>query len=373
MSAIEAVEFLDYDFNGVFQLKFQKGLSQLTHDKLEHWRTNVSTPELVIKRRNEREIGMDPLSLDCHVRGGGTHVAIGNRLIADEVIAENGRYRLVDGPSVFDVSPGVIECSGLVSDAYFEHNVLRPVINNITIPKGLFLAHAGGAALDDNIIVFIGETGKTSVLIELLTRGGDYIANESLFLGRGGQTTLYSTWLGLEERHFELFPELNAALFSKPSDRRRLERKISFQRMGASMTGGGFVSKTLREFLMSRHQFSLLCSYKNMFPNAGLLESGRASHIFLLNGGESDKLIERSDPVEIARIATASSWITAGSSHCALAELAGMDTYTKQDLNDVLLDACDKSECHIINLGQRSTRTRESLKKVVDAMVSVVK
>jgi len=373
MPTSEDHDFQGYDFNGVFQLRFQKELSQLTHNKLEHWRRDVSASDLTVRRGKGAELGIDPWSLHTHIRGPGIHVAMGNHLIADEVIVEHGVYRLVDGPSVFEISPGVIECSGKVSDAYFEHDVLRPVINNMAVPKGFFLAHAGGAAIDDNIIVFIAETGKTSVLIELMTRGAEYIANESLFLGRRGQTTLYSTWLGLEERHFELFPELNAAIYSTPSQRRSQERKLSIHRMGSSMTGSGFMSRSIREFLMSRHQFSLLCSYKKMFPNAGLRESGRASHVFLLNAGKSDKLIERSDPAKIARIAATSSWITAGNSHCALAELAGMGTYTKQDLNDVLIDACDGSECHIVNLGQRSTRTRKSLKEAVDAMISVVK
>jgi hypothetical protein len=373
MSSDEGAGLIGYDFNGTFQLRYQKGLSPLTHNKLEHWRREASAPGLTIRRGKEGDLGIDPWSALSHLREGGTHVAIGDRLIADEVIVEEGRYKLVDGPSVYTISPGLVECSGKVSDSYFEHEVLRPVINNAIVPQGRFLAHAGGAALEDHVLVFIGETGKTSTLLELMTRGAEYLANESLFLGKGGETTLYSTWLGLEERHFELFPELNAAMFSKPSERRRQEKRLSFHQMGTKMIGGGFISRSMREFMMSRFQFSLLCSFQKLFPQTGLREHGRASHVFLLNAGRADQGVKRSDPAEIAKIAAASSWITASNTHCALAELAGMDTYTKQDLDDVLVNALSGAECYRVDVGLRALRTRKSLKETVDAMVAVIK
>ncbi|MDD1767351.1 MAG: hypothetical protein LUQ27_02120, partial [Methanomassiliicoccales archaeon] len=233
MPIVEASNFQGYDFGGIVRLRLETRLALLLHNKFEYWEREVDSPDLTVRMGVVNpEILRDPWSGTSCATREGIPVVISMPQIADMMVTSQDCYRIIQKDAVYGISSGGrVVCDGAVSDLYLEHNILRPVINNLIVPRGAFLAHASAVALGKNVLVFIGETGKTSILLELLSRGASYMANEYLFLERSGNCTLYSTWMGVEERHLNMFPELMQTAFVDRRERDRQERRVSFFRL----------------------------------------------------------------------------------------------------------------------------------------------
>lgn len=374
MSIGEQRDYRGYDLGGITRIRIERRLAPLLHKKLEYWEREVDSPDLTIQSGEPHpRIRQDPWSGVSFAATGGMPVVISMPQTADLMDVSSRCYRIVQNEGIYEIgSEGRITCSGVVSELYLEHNIVRPVINNLIVPRGAFLAHASAVALGRNVIAFVGETAKTSILLELLGRGASYIANEYLFLERSGKCTLYSTWMGLEERHLSLFPELMRTAYADKREHDRQEKRLSFLRLGVSLKGGNFVSSEARRFFVSRFHSSLTRPFDRLFPNAGVTESGSLTHVFLLDARQSDDCIARSRPEDIAMLETASTWIKSANHHSTLAEISGGRYCSKGDMNQVLLDSISRAECYTLKVGVRFERTRSGLKEYVDEIMATI-
>lgn len=358
---------ISYDFGGIASFRMERSLATSVHERLGRWKSENGAPGLIVQwGDDDAETHLDPWTQTTHVFGGGLPVVRSLPKLADDMLFSPGKYQIVRRGAIYEVQPDRIVCSGPVYDPFFEQDILQPVINNRIVPKGTFLAHACGVSMGKNVLVFMGETGKTSLLLEFLMRGAGYLANENLFLEPGGKCTMYSTWMDFKERHIRLFPELMDVAFSDGRERGKQEKLLSLYRMGMSLQDGNSPLKTAGNILTSRFHFAFSCSFERLFPKVGLMESGRVTHVFLLEGRHAKERLVRSTAEEIARIEAASTWIKTGNHHNTLAELAGMDHCSKGDMNAVLLDSIRQADCYAIRVEGRSERTRSQLGELVD-------
>jgi hypothetical protein len=342
----------DFDFAGIFRTHLDQDFPFLQM-KWQSWKTRPARHDLSIARG---EVSEDAIPLD------------------EGKLVRDGAYQIVFENGTYEVGPASITCSGDANEFHLDHYVITPVINRMIAKNGNYLAHASGVSIDDQVIIFPGITGsgKTSVLLELLSRGASYVGNENIFFDRGGRCTTYDPIISFSERNAALFPELLGRLFPDEKERRRQERRLSFHRLGQSLEGGHFFTRWVKENILSRSNFSCDAAFDKVFPGCPTRTSGEVAYAFLLerSGAQPSILKARSD--EAAALVVASEWARAnngGYSHNILAELAGLKFCHKADYQDLFADFFGKAECYRMRIPPNASR--DNIRRTVDMMQDI--
>ena len=348
----------DLDFDGIFKVRMERGSFPFLEKKLSIWESSFEHPDLTVSKG---EVSNEAFPMSSHQ----------NDAEADGLVSEKG-YQIIHKNSIYEIESDRITCKGSVLELYLEYMVIMPVINRMITQQGNFLAHAAGVSVNGGVLILpgISGTGKTSVMLELLSRGAAYMGNNNVFINRSGRCTLYSPWISFPERNARLFPELMVRLFPSSKERRRHEKRLSFYQMGMSLNGRNFVSRYLKSNLVSRFFDTPYAKYDEMFPGCKAKKSGTVTHAFLLERRRADPRVIKAGPEEIAKLATMSDWIADSNSHNILAELAGLRFCTRNDINELFTDFFGHAECYRIRIP--ANETRKGIKETADMIEDIV-
>jgi len=341
----------DLDFDGIFKLRLERRSFPFLEKKLSIWESSYGRPDITVSRG---EVSSEALPFE------------GNRLISEK------GYQIIHKNSIYEIESDRITCKGSVVELYLEHMVIMPIINRMITDQGNFLAYAAAVSVGDSVLIMpgISGTGKTSVMLELLSRGAEYIGNNNVFINRSGRCALYSPWISFPERNTILFPELVGNLFSSNKEHRLQEKRSSFYQLGMSLKGGNFVSRYLKSNLLSRFFSTYYATYDKVFPGCKAKRSGIVTHAFFLERRRADPKVIKAGPEEIAELATVSDWLDDGNSHNTLAELAGLKFCTRNDIDALFTDFFSHAECYRVRIP--ANETRKGIKETVDMIEDIV-
>ena len=360
---------------GIVSIRMENGVAPFTHKKLERFRRDpLASPDITLERNNlSGLLRTDPHDQTYYSSGTELPVVI-DYSFTDELLVGPDAYQIVNRKSIYEIGQGRISCDGNINESFLEFGVLRPAINNIIVPKGCFLARASAVLWHDRVLVFLGDhkVGKTSLLLAMLARGASPLGTEYMFMSRDGSCTAYSPYVGLNEWHLRLLPELAGSAYPVPADRKKHERELSLYRMGLSLKESNFILRNAKRLLTSRFYFDLYCPVTRIFPKCQLIEKGKATHVFNLEKRGGSRGVVESTPEQIASLNASLYWIWEGNHHSLLSDLVGLEHCTLEELREVLTGFLSAAQCHSLVVGPESLSTREVLLKQVDAIEAMV-
>jgi hypothetical protein len=373
MAHDEGNDLVSYNIGGKCTVGIERALCPTLQMKLRHWDQGAHRNDLVIRKGHPLKIHESLSDKLTFVNDGYRPIIVAMRPTADEMLVKKGSYEIVRQGGIFVISPEGITCHGVVHDTFIEHSLLRPSINSLLVPKGMILAHGGAVSIEGKVLLFLGESGKTSLTLELLSRGARFMADEYSILDSDGMCTMYSPYMWIDGRHFIFHPELLETSYPDPKQRKKVEKNISFFRMGyQSFRGNNFLSRQAREMMMSKTYFEgLTCRFDQPFPKAELEESGKIAHVFHLESRQTDDLITSATAQDIAGVESAALWIRQGY-HAVLAGLAGIPHISYEETRTTFENSLSKAECHSVGVKLRAERSQEDFRKIVDAMLDMV-
>lgn len=363
-----------YDVCGRFVVGFERGLCPEFQNKLEHRKANGSKCDLLIVRKNAGpRIETSSKEKLSFVDDDYLPIVVAMRPVADEMLVGTGSYEIVRQGGAYAVSPGRIECRGKLIDSWLEHGLFRPILNNHLASEGALLAHGGAVSYEGKVLLFLGESGKTSILLELMSRGAEYMADEYSLLDSDGNCTMYTPVMWMDDRHFIYFPELLEKCFPDRRTRKKVEKNISFFRMGyLTFRGDNFISRQARELLTTKCYFEgLTCRFDVPFPGSRSREKGKIEHVFHLEYRGKPGSVQPAQAHEIAQAEAAVMSIRQGH-HSILAKLAGMRHTSLEELTSTYARAIGKAECHHMTASMRENRDRKSVRAIVDSILDEV-
>ena len=373
MSNKESNDLVSYNVGGKCTIGIERDLCPKLQMKLGHVRCEADRHDLVITEGKSPKMYENLKDKLSFVNDSYRPVLVAMRPTADQMLVKSGSYEIVRQGGVYVISPQGIICHGAILDAYVEHSLLRPLINSLLVPKGAILAHGGAVSYKGKVLLFLGESGKTSLTLELLSRGAQYMGEEYVILDSDGTCTMYTPYMWMDDRHFIFYPELLRTSYPDPKQRKRVEKNISLFRMGyLGFRGNNFFSRQARELLTTRMYFEgLTCRFDQPFPQAKHVESAKIDHVFHLESRKTDDLIVPSTPQDIAATESAVIWIRTGY-HAILASLAGMPHTSWEETRRTLENSLLKAECHRVGMKLRDERSQTDIRKTVDAMLDAI-
>lgn len=89
-------------------------------------------------------------------------------------------------------------------DPFFVFNVVEILLRGVVVATGICFMHASGVRLNDQAYVFPGwgGTGKTNLLLQLLNKGAEYMADDLIIFDRDGSVYPYPKPLNLLDYNF---------------------------------------------------------------------------------------------------------------------------------------------------------------------------
>ncbi|MBM4236859.1 MAG: hypothetical protein FJ151_00025 [Euryarchaeota archaeon] len=296
----------------------------------------------------------------------GDALDAGTRVMPGGFFSE-GRYAIERDGCLYQISPGKILCQGNARDDTFESHVLKPVLLRTLAPKGWGMMHAAAASIGRSIVVFPGAsgTGKTSLLLELLLRGADFVAGNNVLVGKCGEIVAYPRPIILEERHFRLYPELLELAFATGAERREQRRRLSRLEIGRSIGGSNPLSRMIRHYCNLAY-FRLSRRCQDLFPDAPIITGGKASDVFLLIRKKGSPKIVRSESERVALLSSPPSSPSTLHVHANLSHLAGLHFPSREQMVAVFRGFADDVRCHEIHVGENVTR--RELSEIADGI-----
>jgi hypothetical protein len=213
--------------------------------------------------------------------------------------------------------------------------------------------------------------GKTSLLLEFMSRGASYLGNSSILVDGNGHCTMYSPYINFKERNVAMFPELQGRLFQNDDEGRAKRKRFSFHHMALSMKGANPATKIVRENLISRFYFTYYTDINRVFPDREKVTSAPVDQVFYLERRQGEPVVIDSSPKELAKIVANSEWVNpdhGGCCHNTLAEMAGLEFCVKEDYRRVFEDLFSHGKCHRVRVPHTSSRA--VIKKIADDVES---
>ncbi|MDD1756450.1 MAG: hypothetical protein LUQ39_06415 [Methanomassiliicoccales archaeon] len=365
--------YATYRLGGLLNLRIEEGLCPHFQRKLEHCQVEEGEPDISIQRgRTDPVIEDNPRDKTTMVTDSFLPVVSVWKPNADELLVSDGRYEVVRQGGVYEISPGNVTIHGQPLDPFLEHQLLRPLANEILVPRGAIMVHGGAVQIDGKAVLLLGESGKTSLVLSLMAKGADYLSDEYAFLTPDGRCVPFTPYMWLDDRHFRHFPELLEGCFPDPRVRRRMRKNMEFYRMGYSFKGENVISRQLRELLTHRMYFEgLTCRFDVPYPKARMPSSSPITHVFHLHLNNDDGLIVPASYHQIADIEATSAWIRFGHTS-TMAKLAGMPTIDLGMMRGAFADCIKGAECHRARMKMRVVRTREDYEKIATEIMEKV-
>lgn len=156
-------------------------------------------------------------------------------------------------------------------------------IRSRMVEQGKTLIHASGVELDGETTLFPAwrGAGKTNTLLSLLRAGGDFLADDRLWVGSDGDAHGYPLAVNLQPYNVESFPEIELE-YDGPRDRAKAQ--IS-QYVNEQFAGGGSIFGKGVQFLTSQFLEPSERSFTyvdSLFPNAEYIGNSSVDNVVVL-------------------------------------------------------------------------------------------
>jgi len=338
---------LEYDLGGAIGLRIDDDILSGVHKTFERFRTSEATPDLTITKGRVGDTGIQ---------------------VSDTIHVSNGRYHVLNANSIHSVDSRAIICDGIVNEYFVGYVLLPAVMNRILISKGWCLVHASACSFGGRNILLpaMGGTGKTSLLLDFMMKGADFIGDDKVLINKDGWFVAYQQGLCLLDYNFRVFPELFNLAFREEDERRRQRKKYSRYITGLDMKGENFVSRLIKSRLMSKYYFDHRARASDLFPDSKTVMSGRISDVFLLTREES-RGIEEASADDLAPLAAASAWLDDSAwLHYIASRLSGIPHYTFEEEARVLSLAFTSAKCRRVRMGV--SYERKDIESIGDEM-----
>lgn len=323
---------MDYELGDAIRIRIGDGILEDVRGLFEQMRASVPAPDLSV--------------VSGKVGGQGLRVS-------DTLFVSRGSYRLLHAGTAYEVSLGSIVCDGKADDDFVRYELLPPVMNRILVPKGWCLLHASAVSLRGRNVLMpaMGGTGKTSLLIDFMMRGADFIGDDRVLVSNDGDFVSYPQKLHLLDYNFRVFPELFDLSFRDAEERRRMKRRYSRYTTGLGMREDSVASRLIKTRLTSRYYFEHSAPPKDLFPESSTVVSGRISDVFLLTREEGIG-VQDARPDELGPLAAVSTWLDDSAwLHCIASHLSGLPHHSLEDEERALSLAFSHAKCHQVGMG----------------------
>ncbi len=342
---------MDYDLNNLVSIRLEEGLLPSINGQYSYWKSEGQRDahDLIIAKGAVRSTNLIRASNDYSFFDGG-------------FVRQEQRGQI-------EYQPGKITIDGFVDESRVEAKFIMPSINQILLKKGWCLAHASAVVYQGKAILFpaMGGTGKTSIMLEFLSRGADYMGDDHIMVSEHGNMALFPRWIHMMEYNWSLFPELFGRAFPDIGEKRRQEKKLRKYRMGLRIKGGNPATRYLKNYYTSYYYYDARIQPEMMFPDSKIVLRSKVKSAYFLERSDSSQMIIDSSPSRMARL-------TVGSSEMervlfpALCHLAGIDSLDYSHSIDCMKGFFEQAHCYEVQLNE--IRTRNDASKVVDELIS---
>jgi len=343
---------LDFDFDGVLKLRLDDSLFHSLIKEFEVWKSEFEKPDLTVERGRVEKKGMYVTS--TYSAGDGFYT----------ILYEDGIYR-IEGDRIV--------CDGRTSEEYLEGKVTQHRLNQLFMQRDWCIIHASAVSIGGKAVIFpaMGGVGKTNLMLELLSRGAKFIADDHIIIGKNGRLMSYPRWVNVLEYNLAMFPELYDRVIPDRAGQRQQKRRLWLYRKARDMEGKNPVTDMVKARTMAWYYFSHRVRSDLLFPSATLERSGKISHAFYLRREDSGKTIVPSTFERVARLSSASTFPNETDlMHKICSEIAGMPYFSMDKRKEICLGAYEEAKCHEIYMGKYQTRPR--LKSIADEIESTV-
>lgn len=194
------------------------------------------------------------------------------------------RFVVRNGSSFMAVEPGWEHI--YVSPNWEPFYATYPVefaIRSRMVEQGKALIHASGVELDGETTLFPAwrGAGKTNTLLSLLRAGGNFLADDRLWVGTDGNARGYPLAVNLQPYNVESFPEIELE-YDSQSDRMKAKTSQYINEQladSSSIVGKGVQFLTSQLLESNERSFTYVNS---LFPNAEYVENAGVDNFVVL-------------------------------------------------------------------------------------------
>jgi hypothetical protein len=146
------------------------------------------------------------------------------------------------------------------------------------------------------ILPAMGGTGKTMVMLELLSRGAGFMGDDRVLFGSEGEMALYPRWIHMLEHNFGFFPELFERAYSEKEERNKQKSRLRKYRKGLKMAGNNPLARYLKGHYTSYYYYDAMIQPQRLFPDSMMVRSSKVDCAFFLKKTGSTPCIVDSSP-----------------------------------------------------------------------------
>ncbi len=342
---------IDYDFNGKFAMRVEEGLLPLLEEQFSYWRSQKDLERIdLIIRRGE----LSPGSLIQATK--------------DYSFFDGGFVRY-EGNGGIEFRPGMIVIQGRVDESRIESDFIRWCLNQVLMRKGWCLAHASAIVYQGKTILLPAMSGsyKTSLMLEFLSRGADFMGDDRVMVGQEGEMALYPRWIHMLEHNWLFFPELLETAFPDRVEKMANEKRLRKYRKGLAMKGSNPWSRYLKEHYQSSFYCDWMVQPEKIFPSSKVVNRSKVDHAFFLEQCKANPTIVDSSPSRLARLSAASYELEGSGLVHNLNIAAGIDYLDHTHRRNVMERFFRNARCYEVRITRLENRA--GVAKIVDELI----
>lgn len=344
---------MDYNLNGIVTLRIEKGALPEFEKQFSYWKLEESLDKV-----------------DLAISRGKTR--------ASNIVKASNEYAFFDGgilrmerESRMEFSPGRLVLEGPIDERHIGC-FLTYGINQLLLRKRWSLAHASAVVYNGKAMILpaMGGTGKTMVMLELLSRGAGFMGDDRVLFGSGGEMALYPRWIHILEHNLGFFPELFERAYSEKDERNKQRSRLRKYRKGLKMAGNNPLTRYLKGHYTSYYYYDAMIHPQRLFPDSMMVRSSKVDCAFFLKKTESTPCIIDSSPESLARLTVNSSDMEGGWAFRTLCRLANIDYLDYPLQIETMRKGFEQAKCFEVHV--REFHKRSEVASLVDEILHVI-
>ncbi|MFQ5918534.1 MAG: hypothetical protein ACE5I4_00645 [Thermoplasmata archaeon] len=168
--------------------------------------------------------------------------------------------------------------------------------------KEVLVLHAAAVARDGLAHIFPAwaQTGKTNLLLNLVSHGYGYMADDWCPVSVSGEVLAYPRGLALFEYNFDCYPELVEAL-GDGKEGRVFRRQLAGTKFARSLDGSNRLSRSLKRWMLKRFFVYGYMPVSELIPGSRITRRASLAEVCLLTTKSGESLISQVSPRYLAR------------------------------------------------------------------------
>lgn len=342
---------MDFDINGLFAMRIEDGLLPSLEKQFSYWRSRKRLGKI------DLDIKSGKVSPGSPIRATKDYSFFDGGFIVSE---ENGKT---------EFKPGTITIEGRIEESYIESNLIRWWLNQVLLRKGWCLGHASAVVYQGKTILLPAMSGsfKTSLMLEFLSRGADFMGDDRVMIGEEGEMALYPRWIHMMEHNWLFFPELLERAFPNKAERMAYENRLLKYHKGLAMKGGNPWTRYLKEHYASFYFCDSIVQPEKIFPASRTVLNSKVDYAFFLEKCSAIPTIVDSSPTRLANLSVSSYELEGSGLLQNLSIAAGIDHLDYTHRMKVMERFFGKARCFEVRIP--GLGSRDEIVKMVDELL----